>query len=269
MSGTERVNIIAQQELTEGIFKLVLECPFAEEIRAGQFVNLYLDDGAHLLPRPISVCDVDVSAGTVTLVYRVVGYGTKYFSGLDNRSSLERDKHSVDEIRILGPLGNGFPMDEMSGKKVMTVGGGLGIPPMLYLTKTLRKNNADAQAVLGYRDEDFLLDDFQEIGVPVHMASDSGRIGTKGTVIDCIRENGLSADTICACGPLPMLRALKEYAAEQGIRLYVSLEERMACGIGACLGCVCESVGVDGHSYVHNKRVCKDGPVFDAEGVVL
>lgn len=261
MSGTERAWVMSQHELCAGIFELRLSCSFAKEMKAGQFVNLYLDDGTHLLPRPISVCDADVSAGTVTLVYRVVGFGTDYFSRLD--------KHSGDEIRILGPLGNGFPTDELSGKKVMAVGGGLGIPPMLYLTKTLRKKNTDVQAVLGYRDEDFLLDDCQEIGVPVHMASDSGRIGTKGTVIDCIRENELSADVICACGPLPMLRALKEYATEQGIRLYVSLEERMACGIGACLACVCESVGVDGHSYVHNKRVCKDGPVFDAEEVVL
>ena len=254
MSGTMRVKVLGQHELCKGIFKLELACPFAKEIRAGQFVNLYMDDGTHLL-------DVDAGAQTVTLVYRVVGFGTDYFSGLGERFA--------EEIRIFGPLGNGFPAEELLGERVMLVGGGLGIPPMLYLAKTLRAEGAEVQAVLGYRDEEFLLDDFQQTGAPVYTASDTGSIGTKGTVIDAIRQNGLDCGVICACGPMPMLRALKEYALEQKVRLYVSLEERMACGIGACLACVCESAGVDGHSFVHNKRVCKDGPVFNAGEVVL
>ncbi|MBR1633746.1 MAG: dihydroorotate dehydrogenase electron transfer subunit [Lachnospiraceae bacterium] len=259
MSGTKRARVISRHELCAGIFSLVLDCSFAGEIKAGQFVNLYLDDGTHLLPRPVSVCDADVTAQTVTLVYRVVGFGTEYFSQL----------REGDTVRMLGPLGNGYPVDELYGKKVMAVGGGLGIPPMLYLTKMLCDKGVNVQTVLGYRDEAFLYDEFKETGVPVYTASDTGSIGTKGTVIDAIRQNGLGCDVICACGPLPMLKALKDYAKEAGIRLYVSLEERMACGLGACLGCVCESVGADGHSHVHNKRVCKDGPVFDAGEVVL
>lgn len=94
------------------------------------------------------------------------------------------------------------------------------------------------------------------------MATEDGSVGTKGNVLDAIREQNLTADVIYACGPTPMLRAIKEYAAEKGIKCYISLEEKMACGIGACLACVCQSKDVDHHSNVHNKRICKDGPVF-------
>ena len=102
-----------------------------------------------------------------------------------------------------------------------------------------------------------------------HMATEDGSVGTKGNVLDAIREQNLTADVIYACGPTPMLRAIKEYAAEKGIKCYISLEEKMACGIGACLACVCQSKDVDHHSNVHNKRICKDGPVFLAEEVEL
>ena len=101
------------------------------------------------------------------------------------------------------------------------------------------------------------------------MATEDGSYGTKGNVLDAIRENGLSADVLFACGPTPMLRALKAYASEHGIEAWISLEEKMACGVGACLACVCKSRDVDSHSHVHNKRICKDGPVFLAEEVEL
>ena len=101
----------------------------------------------------------------------------------------------------------------------------------------------------------------------VHIATDDGSFGTQGTVLDAIREKGLKADLICACGPMPMLKALKAYAAGEGIKAYISLEERMACGVGACLGCVCRTVKKDEHSGVNNARVCVEGPVFDARDV--
>ena len=151
-------------------------------------------------------------------------------------------------------------------KKAFLIGGGIGIPPILELAKQL---NCEKQLILGYRDSHtFLLDEMQAQG-EVFLATEDGSLGTKGNVLDAIRENGLTADVIYACGPTPMLRALKAYAEENQMECYISLEEKMACGIGACLACVCKSKEVDGHTNVHNKRICKEGPVFDAREVEL
>ena len=163
-------------------------------------------------------------------------------------------------LQLVGPLGNGFPKKE---KKAFLIGGGIGIPPMLELAKEL---NCEKQIVLGFRDEMFLMDDLKKQG-SVYVATEDGSAGTEGNVLDAIRENGLDADIIYACGPLPMLRAIKEYAAEKQIECWISMEERMACGIGACLACVCKSKERDEHSNVKNKRICKEGPVFRAEEV--
>ena len=118
------------------------------------------------------------------------------------------------------------------------------------------------QIIAGYRDcHTFLREEFEAAGT-LYIATEDGSVGTKGNVMDAIRENALEADMIYACGPTPMLRAIKKYAEENGIECYISLEERMACGIGACLACVCKSREKDAHSNVNNKRICKDGPVF-------
>ena len=118
------------------------------------------------------------------------------------------------------------------------------------------------QIVVGYRDaQTFLKEEFEQNG-ELYISTEDGSVGTKGNVMDAIRENVLEADMIYACGPTPMLRAIKQYAEENGIECYISLEERMACGIGACLACVCKTKEKDAHSNVNNKRICKDGPVF-------
>lgn len=127
----------------------------------------------------------------------------------------------------------------------------------------------DMSIVMGYRDENtFLLDEFKEQAASF-VATEDGSVGTKGNVIDAIKENALEADVIYACGPMPMLRALKAYAAEHDMDCFISMEERMACGIGACLACVCKTKDKDDHSNVNNKRICKEGPVFDAKEVEL
>lgn len=246
----------SQNCLADGIYSMWIQ---AEEIAAGakpgQFLSLYTRDASRLLPRPISICEIDKEQGRLRVVYRVAGAGTQEFSRCQ----------AGDPVTIMGPLGNGFPLEEDVGRKAFLVGGGIGIPPMLQLAKELK---CQKQMVLGYRDELFLNEEFEPYG-KVAIATEDGSAGTCGNVLDAIRENELKGDIVYACGPTPMLRALKAYALDQGMECWLSLEERMACGIGACLACVCWSKEVDGHSHVHNKRICKDGPVFAAQEVEL
>ena len=249
----ETAVVYSQEELAPEIYSMWITTEAAKEARPGQFISVYSKDGSRLLPRPISICEADADEGRLRIVYRIAGVGTKEFSSFE----------SGDSIEIMGPLGNGFPQE---GENVFLIGGGIGIPPMLELAKNL---NCEKQMVLGYRDENlFLKDEFEAYG-EVFVATEDGSVGTKGNVLDAIRENGLTADVMYACGPTRMLRALKQYAEQHNIRCYVSLEEKMACGIGACLACVCQSKEVDHHSNVHNKRICKDGPVFLAQEVDL
>ena len=246
-------NIIRQEMIGTDIFSMIIQAKeIAVQAKPGQFVDLYSADGSKLLPRPISLCEIDRVAGTLRLVYRIAGKGTAEFSKLTS-------EHTID---VLGPLGNGFNLED--GKAIL-IGGGIGIPPMLQLAKELK---CEKSIVLGYRDEEFLSEEFKPYG-DVYKSSDNGAIGVKGTVMDAIKEYGIEGTHIYACGPTPMLRAIQQYALENGIRAQLSLEERMACGVGACLACVCKSKEVDHHSNVNNKRVCKDGPVFYAEEVEL
>ena len=250
----EKAIIISQERIAPDVYSLWLKTEqIAQHAKAGQFISIYSDDGSRMLPRPISICEIDKNDGALHLVYRIAGEGTAEFA----------EKSTGMELSILGPLGNGFPL---KNKKAFLIGGGIGIPPMLELAKQL---GCEKKIILGYRNADmFLLDDFKKQG-KVYVATEDGSYGSHGNVLDAIRENGLDADIIYACGPTPMLRALKQYAAEHGIECWISLEEKMACGIGACLACVCKSKEVDDHTNVHNKRICKEGPVFRAEEVEL
>lgn len=252
---------IARQEcVTEGIYSMWLRFPqdynMAEMAVAGQFVSLYCREGSRLLPRPISICEINQAEAELRLVYRVAGAGTEEFSRMQ----------SGDTLEVMGPLGNGFTA---KAGRVILIGGGIGIPPMLQLSRTLSEQGAEVQVVLGYRDADLFLKTEFEDYASVYVSTEDGSVGTRGNVIDAIQAEGLTADTIYACGPIPMLRGVQAYAREHGITAQISMEERMACGIGACLACVCQSREKDGHSNVHNKRVCKDGPVFDAAEIEL
>lgn len=249
--------VIHQEPIGTGIYSIQISAPeIAESAKAGQFINLYSQDASRVLPRPISLCDIDKEKGTLRLVYRTVGKGTREFSKL----------RAEDRIEIMGPLGNGFTLKP--GKAVL-IGGGIGIPPMLQLAKELSAlQSEEVQMVFGYRDEIFLDEEAKQYGT-VYYASEDGVHGVKGTVLDALQEYGITGGTIYACGPTPMLRAIQAYALEQEIEAQLSLEERMACGVGACLACVCESKETDGHTNVKNKRICKDGPVFDAREVEL
>ena len=248
------VSVNSQKKLADGVYSMWLSVgTMADEAKPGQFISVYSNDSSRLLPRPISICEVDKEFRALRIVYRVVGEGTKKFSKL----------RAGQKVRIMGPLGNGFFLKD---KRAILVAGGIGIPPMLELAKNL---DCEKTIVVGYRDaQTFLSDELSSYG-DVVIATEDGSVGTKGNVLDAIRENQVTGDVIYACGPTPMLRALKTYAAEKHIECQISLEEKMACGIGACLACVCKSKEKDSHTNVHNKRICKDGPVFYAEEVDL
>ncbi len=248
----ETAVVVSQEQLADGIFSLWLKTEAAASAKPGQFISMYTNDGSKLLPRPISICEIDKENGTLRMVYRVTGpnTGTEQFSKLA----------AGDTIPVIGPLGNGFPLEKAEGKSAFLMGGGIGVPPILELAKQL--NCEKKQIVIGYRDENTFLKEQFEANGELYISTEDGSVGTKGNVMHAIEANALEADIIYACGPTPMLRAIKNYAEENGIECYISLEERMACGIGACLACVCKSKEKDHHSNVHNKRICKDGPVF-------
>ncbi|MDD6202605.1 MAG: dihydroorotate dehydrogenase electron transfer subunit [Lachnospiraceae bacterium] len=252
-------NVISMQEPAPDIFDMWVETELAKEAGAGQFVGVFPMGESTLLPRPISICEVDKEKKAIRLVFRVAGKGTGEFSHYKPGR----------RVMLLGVLGNGYPLSPATGKKILLLGGGIGIPPILQLAKQLRENeiNAEITIAVGYRNSDlFLKEDLEQYG-KVLVATEDGSIGTKGNVLDAVRENSVEAQIIYACGPLMMLKAIKQYAEEKEILAYISLEERMACGVGACLGCVCKTTKKDAHSHVNNARICTDGPVFEAKEV--
>ena len=243
--------VILQKQIGEQIFDLWLETKLVKYAHPGQFVAVYPHGESMLLPRPISICETDKTKNRLRLVYRVAGKGKTEFSTCK----------AGDTLELLGVLGNGFSVDRAIGKRVFLMGGGIGIPPMLELAKAMDDKK---QILLGYRNKElFLEEDLEKFG-DVYVATEDGSAGTKGNVMDIIKAYALRADVIMACGPMPMLRAVKKYAAENNMEAYISLEERMACGVGACLGCVCKTTKEDAHSHVHNARICTEGPVFEA-----
>lgn len=254
----ETASVIKGNMLLPGIYELVLRTKAAASAQPGQFVMVYPKSKDTILPRPISICEIDKENNTLRLVYRVAGKGTKEFSTYN----------AGDEVKILGPVGNGFPLAEAEGKNVVLIGGGIGVPPILQAAKETKAEKVSV--LVGYRDINnmFLKDEFEN-AASTYIATDDGSYGTKGTVMDALSEHNIPCDVIFACGPMPMLRAIKKYAEANNITAYISLEERMACGVGACLGCVCKTTKKDDHSHVNNARVCTEGPVFEAREVEI
>ncbi len=246
----EEAEVISQEEIATDIYSMWIKTTIAKSAVPGQFISVYSKNDSCLLPRPISICEIKEDA--LRIVYRIAGKGTKEFSAY----------HAGASITVLGPLGNGFPIKEESA---FLIGGGIGIPPLLALAERL---NCEKHIIAGYKDELFLCEELSKNG-KLMIATEDGSAGTKGNVLDAIKANDISAKVIYACGPKPMLRAVKQYALEHQMEAWISMEERMACGVGACLGCTCKTTEKDGHSQVNNKRVCKDGPVFLAREVEL
>ena len=221
-------------------------------LRAGQFLHIACGEGL-LLRRPISVCMVqaDEPQDTARIVFEVRGEGTRWLS----------QRRAGDKLSVLGPLGSGFAVT--SGDRLLLVGGGIGVPPLLgQAALTARK----ATAVLGFRSADraMLVEEYREYCEAVYLCSDDGSLGRHGFVdaqLKDILEQDKNITAVLACGPKPMLKSVARAAAQFGVPCQVSLEERMACGVGACLGCAVQMA--DGTM----KHVCKDGPVFDAREV--
>ena len=245
----ETAEIISNVCLIPGVFGMTLSAPsIAEKARPGQFVMVYLDKGELLLPRPISFCDVNLSRGTLSLVYQVVGSGTKALSKMAPWQSL----------KLLGPLGNGFLVkgrNNVRFSRVALVGGGIGVPPLHLLAKVLATRGTYVDAYLGFRNFPIMIDEFRYLSDRLFITTEDGSFGHKGNITEVLESQHRSYDEILVCGPKPMLTAVADYAKKQDIACQVCLEERMACGLGACVGCVVKV----GKEYV---RVCSEGPVF-------
>ena len=230
--------------LTSSVYKMTLLGDTDDITAAGQFVNIKLE--GQYLRRPISVCDYE--KGKLTLIYKVVGVGTEKMSGMTKG----------DKLYVLTGLGNGYDLS-LSGDAPLLVGGGVGIPPLYNLCKKLISEGKKVSVVLGVntKDELFYEDEFLALGADVYVTTVDGTYGTKGFVTDALKNIDNISYTY-SCGPVPMLRALAKATECSG---QYSLEERMGCGFGACMGCSCKTM-------LGNKRVCKDGPVFVKEEII-
>ena len=246
--------LLKKENLAKNIYSFTILCPqIAEEAVCGQFVHVKAQGFS--LRRPISLCGIDKQNGTIRIVFEIRGEGTKVIAGL-------REGELVD---ILGPLGNGFTLLSPD-KKAIVVGGGIGVPPML---QTAAHYGENATAIIGFRSANaaILEKDFKTLGCDTRLCTDDGTMGQKGFVTQALETRlNQPADIIYACGPGPMLKGVVALAKQHGIKCEVSLEERMGCGVGACLVCACKTVK-DGQEYM--KHVCKDGPVFDSGEVVF
>lgn len=240
------------EQLNATTYRFVIACPnLAGESWCGRFVNIQC--GEKTLRRPISICEIDQENGTITLVFEVRGEGTKWLS----------ERKAGEELNILGPLGNGFFPDQT--KPAIFIGGGIGCPPMLGAAQDYGQ---EAVAILGFRSKEqlILLDKFEKCCQSVSVTTNDGSFGTKGFVTDVLADKlkDMPGSVVYACGPMPMLKGVAAMCAEHNVDCFVSLEQRMGCGIGACLVCACKTHDQDGE---HMRHVCKNGPVFDAREV--
>jgi len=253
----ELCKIISQKELALDIYELTIKGEFVSQISApGQFVHIRVSNGWDpLLRRPISISSYTKEQKSLTMIYRKDGKGTSMLSQL--RPGMELD--------ILGPLGNGFPIDEVSiGETALLVGGGIGVPPLYELSNQLIKKGVKVIHVLGFQTEAavFYEEQFKNNG-ETYVTTVDGSYGKKGFVTDVMKD--LQFDCIYTCGPTPMLRAIEQGYSDK--KVFLSLEERMGCGVGACFACVCKRKDdPNGASY---KKVCSDGPVFRAGEVLI
>lgn len=246
--------LTAARELAPGIFDFRVACTdLAAIAKPGQFAQIMLP--GHTLRRPISICAIDKQRGELRFVFQVRGEGTAQLA----------QYRPGDRLEILAPLGQGFPVDP--SKRTLLIGGGIGVPPLLAAAQALGQN---AVVSLGFRSRELVIleEDFKAAGAKVLVSTNDGSYGHHGLVTEPVA--GEDFEAVFACGPAPMLRAARQLAEAHGAAGYLSLEQRMACGVGACLGCAVALLDENGQEYYGH--VCKDGPVFEmgrlAEGAL-
>ncbi|WP_323702646.1 dihydroorotate dehydrogenase electron transfer subunit [Mammaliicoccus sp. Dog046] len=248
------MTVVSNKQIADAIFELKVQGELTNNMKMpGQFVHIKAGTGTeHMLRRPISICEVDRETQTFTMLFRREGLGTEMISQLK----------AGDSIDIIAPLGNGFPVEEAQDTALL-VGGGIGVPPLYELSKQLNKKGIKTIHVLGFQSakDAFYVKEFEALG-ETYVATVDGSLGTKGFVTTVIDELSTPFDIFYSCGPKAMLKALTEQLSE--VRGYISLEERMGCGIGACYACVCHTNEDNG--YV---KVCTDGPVFEKGAVII
>ncbi|MEG2909027.1 MAG: dihydroorotate dehydrogenase electron transfer subunit [Erysipelotrichaceae bacterium] len=234
--------IISNQRIASDTYQMVITTKNPIEMLAGQFFNIKVEE--HLLRRPISIASIEDKHKFI-IIYKVVGEGTAILSKMLPAS----------KINLFGPLGSCYPIHSELDE-VLLIGGGVGVPPLYEVAKQYRNLNKKVIVVLGFNDKEstFYENEFKELGVELHIASMDGSYGVKGTVMDAIKQANITCDFVYSCGPMPMLKAV-ENSYTKG---YTSFESRMACGMGACMACVCKDKE-DKQIYY---RICKDGPVF-------
>ena len=253
MSIQEICRAASNTRLGEGLYQLVLDAPqIAAAAQCGQFVHIACGEG-NLLRRPISICEA--GEGRLRIVFQVKGSGTEWLA----------DRKEGDTLDVLGPLGHGFDTAALGARPVL-IGGGIGVPPMLQAAKCAKAAGAAPRAVLGFRNKGAVIleEDFRAV-CETFVTTDDGSYARHGFVTDVLQELVADATGVAACGPKPMLKAIAAIAKQAGLPCQVSMEERMGCGIGACLVCACALKAENGETrYGH---VYKDGPVFNAEEV--
>ncbi|MBQ9082797.1 MAG: dihydroorotate dehydrogenase electron transfer subunit [Clostridia bacterium] len=235
--------IISNKALTDTVYRMELAGDTSAIAKPGQFVNIKLE--GQFLRRPISICDWDDT--TITLIYKVVGVGTRQMSRMEPGKKLD----------LLVGLGNGFDVGK-SGDKPLLIGGGVGVPPMYGLCKRLIAEGKPVTMIMGFNTaaEIFYAEEFRALGANVIIATADGSVGIKGFVTNAM--DGVDYTYFYTCGPEPMLKAIDKVASTSG---QLSFEERMGCGFGACMGCSCKTK-------YGNKRICKDGPVLEREEII-
>lgn len=250
----EEMRVVKQTSIARNIFEIILHGDITRNMtKPGQFVHMRVGNSTEfMLRRPISICSVDQQEQTLTCLYRADGKGTKFLSTLK----------AGDTVDILAPLGNGFPVEKAQNTALL-IGGGIGVPPLYELSKQLNARGVKTIHVLGFQSKEdmFYIDKFEALG-RTHVATVDGSYGTQGFVTDVIKAIPADYDTFYTCGPIVMIKAIQESLPDTPG--YVSLEERMGCGIGACYACVCEADNEDG--YV---KICTDGPVFEKGALSL
>lgn len=255
MIRNERMTVVRQEQIATNIFEIVLRGEIVQEMQPGQFVHVRVSDSFEpLLRRPISIANIDKENNEFTMIYRAEGRGTQVLS----------TKTEGQEVDVLGPIGHGFPVDAVApGGTALLVGGGIGVPPLHELSKQLNARGVKTIHVLGFQTADvcFYEEQFNALG-ETHYVTVDGTKGVKGFVTNVLEDRAPEFDVFYSCGPLPMLGALEKFYPEK--EGYLSFEERMACGIGACFACVCKTTDAIDKDYV---KVCSDGPVFP-KGVV-